>query len=137
MKKIALVLAALVAGCSTTPENRLGTDRTDADKLAVISPDSSEVKVLETDGKPLPGSGTSDFYIEPGAHTLQIKLNWCPGGQCTSFGAFAERPRLACIDAMAGTRYRISASNPGPDWVPRVTAQASGGGTKPIESNCK
>jgi len=136
MKTIALVLTILAAGCSTTPEHPFGTERSGADQLAVVSVAGSEVKILEADGKPFPGSGTSDFYLPPGAHRFLVGLNWCPGGQCITFGAFAEKPRVACIDAKAGARYRVSAGSPGPDWLPRVTEQASGADAKQIDSRC-
>jgi len=136
MKTLAFVFAALAAGCATGPEQPFGTTGTNPDQLALVSVAGSEVKILESDGKPFPGSGTSDFFIQPGAHRFVVALHWCPGGQCTSYGSYAEKPRVACFDAKANTRYRLSASNVGPDWLPRVTEQASGAEAKPIDTRC-
>lgn len=139
MNKLALVsLAVLAAGCATgVPEYRLAdTQGRSADQLAVIAVQSDEVKIVEVDGKPFPGAGTSNFYILPGARRILVGLHWCPGGQCQSFGIYAERPRLACIDAKAGSQYKISVRNLGPDWLPRVTEQAGGAEAKPIDSKC-
>jgi len=133
---LALILAASAAGCTTTPEHSPGTERSGADQMAVVSVASDQVKIIETDGKPFPGSGKSDFYIQPGSHRFLVGLNWCPGGQCIPASAFADTPRVACIDATPGTRYRISAGNPGPDWMPRVTEQKSGGEARVIASRC-
>ena len=142
MKKLALAfsLAALAAGCATVaPEHRLAdTQGRSPDQLAVIAVQSDEVKIVEVDGKPFPGAGTSNFYILPGAHRILVGLNWCPGGQCQSFGIYAEKPRPVCIDVKAGNQYKFSTLSPGPDWLPRVTLQPSGADTKPVavDSRC-
>jgi hypothetical protein len=136
MRTLALVCAALAVGCATAPEQPFGTAGRNPDQLALVTLNSSEVKIVEADGKPFPGSGTSDFYIQPGAHRFVLALHWCPGGQCISFGAYADKPRTACIDAKAGMKYRLSAGNAGPDWVPRVTEQAGGAEAKPIDARC-
>ena len=143
MNKLALVVslaavAALAAGCATVaPEHRLAdTQGRSPDQLAVIAVQSDEVKIVEVDGKPFPGAGTSNFYILPGAHRILVGLHWCPGGQCQSFGIYAEKPRLACIDVKAGSQYKFSVRDLGPDWQPRVTEQASGAEAKPVDSKC-
>jgi len=136
MKTLALVFAALAAGCATAPEQPFGTAGINPDQLALVSVNGSEIKIIESDGKPFPGSGTSDFYIQPGARRFVVVLHWCPGGQCTTYGSYADKPRTACIDAKAGVQYRMSSGNVGPDWLPRVTAQAGGAEAKPIDARC-
>jgi hypothetical protein len=137
MKTIALVLATLTATCATAaPEHRLGTEGISADQLAVVSVASDQVKIVDTDGTPVPWRGTSDFYLKPGAHKLLIELHWCPGGNCMSFGSFAEAPRTACFDAKAGATYRFTAGNLGPDWVPQVTEKVTDADAKKIDPRC-
>ena len=140
MKQLALasLLAALAAGCATVaPEYRLAdTQGRSPDQLAVIAVQSDEVKIVEIDGKPFPGEGTSNFYIQPGAHRILVGLHWCPGGQCQFFGSYADKPRPVCIDVKAGSEYKFSTRSPGPDWLPRVTEQAGGAEAKPLEGKC-
>jgi len=136
MKIIALAFAVLATGCATAPEHPFGTAGGNPDQLALVSVASSEIKVVDADGKRFAGSGTSDFYIPPGPHRFVVELHWCPGGQCISYGSYAEKPRTACIDAKAGMRYRLSAGNVGPDWLPRVTEQAGSADAKPIDARC-
>jgi len=134
---LVLVLAAAMAGCSTPPPATApGTDGRSPDQLALIVIESDQVKLDELDGKPQPGSGTSNFYVPPGAHRFQVRLNWCPGGLCTVYGGYADKPRMACVDAKAGMRYRFTAANPGPDWAPRVTEQQGNGDPKTIDARC-
>lgn len=139
MKITALILGlvAALAGCSTPPPASVpGTEGRSPDQLAQIVIESDQVKIDELDGKPRPGSGTSNFYVPPGAHRFQVRLNWCPGGLCVVYGGYADKPRTACIDAKAGMRYRFTAASPGPDWVPRVTEQQGSGDPKPIDARC-
>ncbi len=148
MNKLALVVslaavaavAALAAGCATVaPEHRLAdTQGRSPEQLAVIAVQSDEVKIVEVDGKPFPGAGTSNFYIVPGTHRILVGLNWCPGGQCQYFGSFADKPRPVCIEVKAGNQYRFSTGSPGPDWLPRVTLPPAGADTKPVvvDSRC-
>lgn len=139
MNKLALAsIAALLAGCATVAtEYRLAdTKGVEPEKLGVIVVQSDEVKIVEVDGKPFPGDGTSNFYIQPGARRILVGLHWCPGGQCQFFGSYADKPRPVCIDAKAGSQYKFSARNPGPDWLPRVTEQQGTAEAKPIEARC-
>ena len=139
MKAIALViaLAVVTVGCATPPPaNLLGTEGRSPDQLATVVIESDQVKIIDVDGKALPGSGTTNFYVVPGPHRLAVVLHWCPGGLCTEYGSFAAKPRQACIDAKAGMSYRVRAGNVGPDWVPVVTEQQGSGDPKPIDARC-
>ena len=139
MKTTALVLAvaALAAGCSTPPQNLLGTQGRNPDELAVIVVESDQVKITEVNGTALPGPGTNNFYVPPGAHKFVIDLHWCPGGLCVVTGGYASKPRTACVDAKAGMSYRFTAGSPGPDWTPRVTQQKGTGDATPIDAVCR
>lgn len=107
------------------------------DKLAIVSAESQEIKILDVNGKALPASNSPDFYLPPGPQRFRLMLNWCPGGQCISYGSYAETPRLACFEAKAGARYRFTVSNTGPNWVPRVTEKLGDAEGKVVDSACK
>ena len=134
---ISFALAALLAaGCASTPQTLPGAAPGNPDQMAVISVALDEVKIVEVDGRPLPASASSEFYLAPGAHRFAVEWHPCPGGLCTSSGVYAERPRTACFSTQAGGRYRVSARNPGPDWEPRVTEKLGAGEARTIESRC-
>ena len=134
---ISLTLAALLAaGCASTPQTLPGAAQGSPDTMAVISVALDAVKVAEVDGRALPSSASSEFYLAPGAHRFAVEWHPCPGGLCTSSGVYAERPRTACFSTQAGGRYRVSARNPGPDWEPRVTEKLGAGEARTIESRC-
>lgn len=138
MKSAALIALLLLAGCAATPpQSTPGTQGRSPEQLAVLSVAADEVKILSVDGQPVSGSGTSELYLAPGARKLGVGLNWCPGGLCTSFGAYADRPRTACFEVKAGSRYRISARNPGSNWEPRVTEQAGTSSAVAVDATCR
>jgi hypothetical protein len=138
MKRLLGILVVAAAGCAApAPEHLLGTAGVAPDKLAVFVLPSQELRLLEVDGRALPRTDDTGFYLPPGPHRLGLALNWCPGGACATFGSFAEQPRSACITVAANARYKVSVANLGANWQPKVTETLATGESRTIESACK
>lgn len=138
MKSAAFAALLLLAACATpAPEYVAGTQGRSPDQLAVLNVAGDEVKVLSVDGQAVPGSGTSEIYLAPGARRVGLALHWCPGGLCTTFGSYADQPRTACFDAKAGSKYRVAVRNPGPNWEARVTELTAASGAVAVEATCR
>lgn len=138
MKSAAYLALVLLAACAATPPQHVaGTQGRSPEQLAVLNVAGDELKILTVDGQSVSGSGTSDLYLAPGARKLGVGLNWCPGGLCTTYGAYADQPRAACFEAKVGSRYRIAVRNPGPNWEPRVTDLTASSGAVPVDATCR